>query len=116
MPPDRQRDEPGVIPDHTGSPAPAMKTVETGWQEALVVCRKCQKRMGDAFGTDRDQPFRKAVREALKASGRRGRVGLVQAGCFGVCPKRGVTLMRSSRPDELVVVTPDMLFKLLDRE
>jgi hypothetical protein len=62
--------------------------------------------MGAAYGSSRDEPFRKALRGVLKAGGRRGRVGMVQTGCFGVCPKRGVTLMRTSEPGKLVVVTP----------
>jgi hypothetical protein len=85
------------------------KAVATGWDDAVIVCRKCQKRIGAAYGPDRDAPFRKALRGVLKASGRRGRTGVVQAGCFGVCPKRGVTLMRASEPGTLLVVTPSDL-------
>jgi len=88
------------------------RPVETGWTDALIVCRKCARKHAE-FGTDGKTSIRKALRIALRAVGLRGRVGLIQAGCFGVCPKRGVTVMQASRPGELAVVQSNDIDRLV---
>jgi hypothetical protein len=56
------------------------------WTEVVFVCAKCMKRQ------DRRE-LRKELKHSLKSAGHRD-VRIVAAGCFDLCPKRGVTLAR----------------------
>jgi hypothetical protein len=82
-----------------------LPTVRTGWTDALIYCRKCARKLDGGFGPDGDLSIRKALRQALRARGQRPATGILAAGCFGVCPKGGVTLMRASEPGRLIVVS-----------
>ncbi len=79
-------------------------TVETGWSDTVLICRKCSRKLKGGFGPDGRDSLRHAVRNSLRAAGQRGRVGLIEVGCLGVCPKHAVTTARASRPGELLVV------------
>jgi hypothetical protein len=56
----------------------ATKTYPTGWSETILICKKCSKKLSGGFGDGGYDPLRKALREALKAAGRRGQVGLIE--------------------------------------
>ena len=81
-----------------------LRTVATGWTDALLICRKCSKKLRGGFGPDGDDTLRQAVRGALRTSGRRGQVGIVEVGCLGVCPKHAVTTARASQPGAFRIV------------
>lgn len=83
--------------------------IDTGWSDALVICRSCARKRGDVFRADGDLPIRKALRLELRARRLRGKVGLIEVGCFGFCPKSGVTVMRASEPSVLTVATQSTL-------
>ena len=82
----------------------APPAIPTGWSDTVLICRKCSKKLKGGFGADGDDTFKQAVRRALRDAGKRGAVGLLDAGCFGICPKRAVTISVASRPYELLVV------------
>lgn len=79
-------------------------SVETGWTETFIVCRKCSKKLSGGYGPDRREPFKRALRTALRAIGRRGQVGILEVGCLGICPKGAVTTARSGNPGRLEIV------------
>jgi len=79
-------------------------TVQTGWTDILLICRKCSKKLGGGFGPDGRDTLRRAARHALRESGQRGQVGLIETGCFGICPKRAVVIARASAPGTLTIV------------
>ncbi len=83
---------------------PGIRSVTTPWREIVLVCRKCSKRLDGGFGEKRRRSLRQALREALRASGRRRDVRIVEIGCVGLCPKGAVTTSRASRPGELLAV------------
>jgi hypothetical protein len=56
------------------------------WTEVVFVCAKCMKRQ------DRRE-LRKELKRELKLGGGRD-MRVVAAGCFDLCPKRGVTIAR----------------------
>ncbi len=86
-------------------PAPcSVQTVVTGWTDTLLICRKCSKKLHGGFGGDGRETLRQAVRGALKASGRRGQVGIIEVGCLKICPKRAVTTARASQPGILTLI------------
>ena len=77
-----------------------MKTeVKANWTDAVLVCRKCQKKIGKRFGADRDQSLAKALRSELGGGkGRKAAVGVVETACLGVCPKGAVTVLNANSP------------------
>ena len=87
-------------------PPPGTVTlVGTGWTDALLICRKCSRKLHrGGFGADGRETLRQAVRGVLRASGRRGQVGVVEIGCVGICPKRAVTTLLASQPGAFRIV------------
>lgn len=83
------------------------------WRADILVCRKCQKKLhNEGFGRDGDERLSKAIKRAVKASpagrgaklkGRRAPVGIVEVDCLKLCPKKGVTVVSSLRPDRWLV-------------
>jgi predicted metal-binding protein len=85
-------------------PRGAVAVIPTGWRNVVFICRKCSKKLDGGFGADGTQSLRGALRDGLRARGRRGEVGLIEVGCLGVCPKGAVTVGLASAPGELLVV------------
>lgn len=77
----------------------------TAWQDVILVCHKCGKKLDDGgFGPDGDQSLVRALRQALRAAGRRREVRVMETRCMGLCPKRAVALVRAGRPGEILAV------------
>lgn len=83
-----------------------MKThVSSRWQGAILVCRKCSKKLKGGFGPDGKAPLAKALRKALDGGkGRKARMGIVEVGCLDICPKGAVTLIDTAHPDQWLIV------------
>ena len=85
--------------------APRLRTVASNWQGAVLVCRKCSKKMGGGFGPKHKKSLAKLLRRALSAKkGRKGRYGVVEVGCLGVCPRDAVTLVDTAHPERWRIV------------
>lgn len=86
-----------------------MKThVTSNWSHALLVCRKCQKKLKGGFGPDGRMKLSKALKRELGGGkGRKARLGIVEAPCFDICPKRAVVLVDSRRPGHWHLVGRD---------
>ena len=82
----------------------SLVSVPTGWRETLLICRKCSKKLDGGFGAAGDLPLRAALRAVLRQTGQRRSVGVLETGCFGLCPKRAVTVARSRSPGEFLVI------------
>jgi predicted metal-binding protein len=78
--------------------------VPTPWQEIVLVCRKCSKKLDGGFGPDGDATLGQAMKQMLRATGRRRAVRVIDTKCLGLCPKGAVTLLRGSRPGEMLAV------------
>jgi predicted metal-binding protein len=94
----------------------AIRPVPRPWRELVLVCRKCTKKLDGGFGKGGRDSLRRLLRAELRAGGRDVRV--VAVNCLGVCPKRAVSVMRGSRPGEVLVVPAgtdpaDILHRLL---
>ena len=86
-------------------PPEAVRLVTTGWTDTLLICRKCSKKLRKGgFGPGGRKTLRQAARAVLRASQRRGQIGIIEVGCVGICPKRGVTTARASQPGVICVV------------
>ncbi len=96
-----------------------LAVVQTAWQDVLLLCRKCGRKLDGGFGEDGGESLKRALRDGLRERGRRRDVRVMEVGCFGVCPKGGVTVARGARPGELLVVPREaemgvVLDRLLD--
>jgi predicted metal-binding protein len=73
--------------------------VRSDWSRAILVCRKCSKKLDGGFGHDGKRPLAKALRKYLGIKkGRKAPVGIVEVGCLGVCTKNAVTLIDAEHP------------------
>ena len=83
------------------------KTVASNWRNAILVCRKCSKKIGGGFGPDGRKPLAKALRKHLKLKkGRKAPVGIIEVGCLGVCPKGAVTVVNAGASSQWLLVRP----------
>lgn len=83
-----------------------MKTlVRSHWENALLVCKKCGKRLDGGFGDKGKTSLAKALRQATGGrKGRKARLGIVEVGCLGVCPRGAVTVVDTARPGAWLLV------------
>lgn len=91
-----------------------MKTkVRANWSHAVLVCRKCSKKLekkGRGFGPD-NKRFAAALKRELGAGkGRKAAVGVIEVPCLDICPKGGVVVIDSRHPDDWRILTPDAPF------
>jgi predicted metal-binding protein len=93
--------------------------VRSNWDHAVLVCRKCSKKLDGGFGPDGDERLAKALRRHLSLKkGRKASAGIVEVNCLGVCPKGAVTVINGSQWREWLLVKPgadlDELARRLD--
>ena len=79
------------------------KIAKSNWDQTVLVCAKCSKKVGGGFGPKGKTPLLKALRAVL-GKGRKASVGVVPVKCLGVCPKNAVMLIDSRRPREWMIV------------
>lgn len=76
--------------------AGVIRRLPSGWQDAIVVCAKCSRKLDGGFGPEGKQSLAKALRKRLGlGKGRKSSVGIVETKCLGVCPKRAVVVGRA---------------------
>lgn len=93
-----------MIRDDLGGQA-AIPRHRSKWREAVLICRKCSKKVRGGFGRKGRESLRDALKDELRAGkGRSSTIGLVEVGCFKLCPKRAVTVACGTRPGELLAV------------
>ena len=82
-------------------------TVSSGWETAVLVCRKCSKKLDGGFGPNGKERLSKALRKHLSLKkGRKGAAGILEVGCLGVCPKGAVTVVNGASSREWLLVRP----------
>ena len=85
-----------------------IKTAKTEWQDVVLVCRKCSKKLKrKGFGPDQDRSLRKALKRWMKpGKGLKATVAVVETGCFDLCPKGAVVAANARAPERLLVIQP----------
>lgn len=79
--------------------------IRSDWRGAILVCRKCGKKAGGGFGPKGKTSLAKALRTEIGGGkGRKAKIGVVEVGCLGVCPKHAVTMVDTRRPGEWLIV------------
>lgn len=81
-----------------------IQTHHVPWQQIVIVCAKCTRKLDGGFGKKRKHTLRSFLRRALRDAGRRREVRVVETECFGLCPKHAVTMVTSRAPGELVAI------------
>lgn len=85
--------------------------VRSNWDNAILVCAKCSKKLDGGFGSKGRTPLAKALRKYLGLKkGRKAGAGIVEVKCLGVCPRGAVTVVNgaASRDWLLVPARADM--------
>lgn len=81
--------------------------VRSNWQQAVLVCRKCSKKLDGGFGSDGGERLAKALRRHLSLKkGRKAATGIVEVNCLGVCPKGAVTVVNGAQARDWLLVRP----------
>ncbi|MEJ7933159.1 (2Fe-2S) ferredoxin domain-containing protein [Sphingobium sp. AN558] len=81
--------------------------VRSNWRSAVLVCRKCSKKLDGGFGPDGDERLARALRKHLALrKGRKAAAGVIEVGCLGVCPKGAVTVIDGADAREWLLVRP----------
>jgi len=81
------------------------RIVRSEWRAAILVCRKCTRKLDGGFGPKGETRLAKALRKLIGGKkGRKARCGVVEVGCLGLCPKGAVTVIDSRHPDEWLVI------------
>ncbi|BAK65064.1 MULTISPECIES: hypothetical protein [Sphingobium] len=83
------------------------RRAKSRWANAVLVCRKCSKKVKGGFGPDGDKPLAKALRKQLHlGKGPKSGAGIIEVGCLDICPKRAVTVVDTRHPDQWLIVRP----------
>ncbi|WHO40009.1 (2Fe-2S) ferredoxin domain-containing protein [Sphingobium sp. AP49] len=79
--------------------------VRSNWHNAVLVCRKCSKKLDGGFGPGGDERLSKALRRHLALKkGRKAAAGIVEVNCLGVCPKGAVTVVNGADSRDWLLV------------
>lgn len=82
--------------------------VRSNWDHAVLVCRKCSRKLDGGFGPGGDEHLAKALRRHLSLKkGRKAAAGIVEVNCLGICPKGAVTVVNGARSREWLLVRLD---------
>lgn len=83
-----------------------IRTVSAKWRGAILVCAKCEKKIGGGFGPKGTQRLSKLLRKRnANGKGRKAGLGVIESKCLKLCPKRAVTLVNGNRPRDWLVVS-----------
>ncbi len=85
-----------------------IRTLPAPWRNVAMVCGKCSRKLHGGFGKKRKLDLAQALKGALKDSGRRRELRVVEVGCLGLCPKRAVTAVTSAQPAAVMAIPEGM--------
>ena len=82
-----------------------VKAHRSKWRESVLICRKCSKKLRGGFGRKGKRTLRGLLKDVYgDAKGRRAEIGILEAPCFKLCPKRAVSVALGSKPGVLFEV------------
>jgi predicted metal-binding protein len=71
----------------------------------VLVCAKCEKKIGGGFGKDGRKPLSKLLRKRAEGNGRKASFGLLSTKCLKICPRSAVTVVNGTRPRDWLIVS-----------
>ena len=81
-----------------------LERTPTGWRDLVLVCGKCSGKLDGGFGLKGKHELGPELRRTLREAGARDAARVVATRCLGLCPKRAVSVVLASRPQEIVAV------------
>ena len=81
-----------------------MTAVGTQWDDVLLVCRKCSKKIKGGFGPDGRDALSGTLKKELRRAGLRSAVLVRDTKCLGLCPKNAVTVLAGRTPEMMLAV------------
>lgn len=82
-----------------------IRKIPTRWRDSILICRKCGKKISGGFGPKGRTRLDKALRAELGVGkGRKAPLAIMEVGCFDICPKNAITVVRTGAPDVLHIV------------
>jgi len=83
-----------------------IKRVTAEWDEIVLVCRKCSRKLDGGFGKHGDQSLAKGLRRLLgaKSNGRKAALAVIEVDCLDICPKGAVVALRAGAPGDWAIV------------
>ena len=91
--------------------------IPSRWQNAVLVCRKCTRKVGGGFGKKGKTPLAKALRALGNGKkGRKAAFGIIETGCLKLCPAGAVTVVDGARPQSWLMVKPGADIEEVARE
>ena len=92
----------------------------TPWQDVILVCRKCSKKLDGGFGPSGNLSLSRELKRSLRETGNRRTTRIVETKCLGICPKDAVTVLPATHPAAMLTVPTGtdgtlLLAKLLHR-
>lgn len=72
--------------------------IKSNWSHAVLICRKCSKKLGDVFGPNADMRLAKALKREGGGKKRKAAFGVIETGCLDICPKGSVTVIDTRSP------------------
>ncbi|MDI1296542.1 MAG: (2Fe-2S) ferredoxin domain-containing protein [bacterium] len=79
--------------------------IRSNWQNAVLICRKCSKKLDGGFGPKGDEHLAKALRKHLSLKkGRKAAAGIIEVNCLGICPKDAVTVVNGATTRDWLLV------------
>ena len=81
-----------------------IRVIPARWRSALLVCGKCEKKLGGGFGLDGKQRLSRLLRKGAGGKGRKAGLGVIESKCLKLCPKRAVTIVDGAHPGAWLVV------------
>jgi len=82
-------------------PGKPMRSIEAKWNDVLLVCRTCGKKLGGGFGKKGREGLDKLLKGATK--GKRG-LKILAVPCMDICPKTAVCVVRASAPRRIHLI------------
>ena len=82
----------------------AIEAHPTQWQDVILVCRKCSKKLKGGFGADGGQTLVRALKNELRGTPARRSTHLIETKCLGICPKNAVTVLSATHPAEILTI------------
>ena len=84
--------------------SPDIELIATKWRSAVIVCRKCSKKLHGGFGLDGKRDFSRVLKEELRRADQHRTTRIVESKCLGLCPKNGVAVIPAQNPGTMLSV------------
>jgi predicted metal-binding protein len=81
-----------------------IRSLPSRWRASVLVCARCEKKLGGGFGGDGRKPLSKLLRKLAGGKGRKADFGVIPVKCLKICPKRAVTVVTGANPRDWLIV------------